>query len=93
MAKRKKGLVKSLYPIFMIIFLCSVFMYISTSYNTYSNLKIQLDSIEQEIKKQETRQMELKNDLELYKSDAYIEKIAKDKLNYTKSNEILFTID
>lgn len=88
--KSKPKFSTKLYRIFMIVFLCSVFMYISTSYNKYSMLKQKEDKLLLEIKEKEQQNVVLNGKLELYQTDAYIEEIARDKLGYIKSNEIVY---
>lgn len=86
----KTKLITKLYRIFMIVFLCSVFIYISTSYNKYSILKQKEDKLLLEIKEKEQQNVVLNGKLELYQTDAYIEEIARDKLGYIKSNERIY---
>lgn len=88
--KLKAKFSTKLYHIFMIVFLCSVFMYISTSYNKYSMLKQKEDKLLLDIKEKEQQNVVLNGKLELYQTDAYIEEIARDKLGYIKSNEIVY---
>lgn len=90
MAKKKTKLTTKIYWIFMVSFLCAVFMYVGTSYNTYSELKDKEKDLDSQIKEEEKIQAGLNEKLELYKTDTYIEDIAREKLGYIKSNEIIY---
>lgn len=78
------------YWIFMFIFLGFVAAYIGTSYTTYAKLKTQETEIQQLIDKEAESTVLLKSELGMYQSDAYIEKIAREKLGYLKSNEVIY---
>ncbi len=90
MAKNKNKFNRRMYKIFMISFLSSVAIYISTSYSKYCELDAQEKKLISQISQEEERGVLLNSELELNKSDAYIEKMAREKLGYLKSNEIMY---
>lgn len=90
MAKNKNKFNRRMYKIFMISFLSAVAIYISTSYSKYCELDTQEKKLISQISQEEERGVLLNSELELNKSDAYIEKMAREKLGYLKSNEIMY---
>jgi cell division protein DivIC len=61
-----------------------------TSYITYTKLDTQKNEIQQQIDKEKESTILLQSELEMYQTDAYIEKIAREKLGYLKSNEVVY---
>lgn len=90
MGKVKTKLSKRLYMIFMVSFLCGVCLYVSTSYVKYCNLKEAENNLKVKVEEQEQKKVYLNSQLELSSTDAYIEKVARDKLGYLKSNETVY---
>lgn len=81
---------KKLYHIFLFAFICSVFLYVGTSYNSYCKLKDQEQKLLIQIQQEQKKSIELNNELELNQTDAYVEKVAREKLGYLKSTEIKY---
>ncbi len=90
MAKTKNKFSKRMYKIFMVSFISAVGIYISTSYNKYCDLDAQEKKLASQISQEEERTVLLNSEIELNKSDAYIEKMARERLGYLKSNEIMY---
>lgn len=87
---KKSKLSKKAYTIFMLSFLAAVAIYISTSYSKYCDLETQEKKLITQIEQEEEKGVLLGSELELNQSDTYIEKMAREKLGYLKSNEIIY---
>lgn len=91
MAKKKSNkIIKRIYNIFMVVFVGIVFTYVISCYNTYLNLENQEKSITLSIQEEQKKNVLLKSELEMNQTDAYIEKVAREKLGYLKYNEIIY---
>jgi cell division protein DivIC len=74
----------------MFIFVAFVAAYVGTSYMTYAKLDTQKNEVQAQIDQEAADTVLLKSELEMYQTDAYIEKVAREKLGYLKSNEVVY---
>ncbi|MBE6013545.1 FtsB family cell division protein [Anaeropeptidivorans aminofermentans] len=78
------------------IFICSLFCIIVTGfftyhqYTVYSELKAIETSLDEKIEAEKAVQEKLRLEMEYNLTDAYVEKIARERLGLFKSDEIIF---
>ncbi len=74
-----------------LLFILVVSFYaIAFQINASNALKKQIIKINEDIETEKRTYAELKNELDYYNTDAYIEKTARKRLQLVKPNEILF---
>lgn len=59
-------------------------------YQNYLELTAEYEQLDKQIAQEQSKQHDFQSQKEYYHSDAYIEKIAREKLGLVKSNEIVY---
>lgn len=59
-------------------------------YQTYTKLCEEKSTLEKKIKEEEEKTLVLKSEMDMVKSDSYIEETARERLGYVKENQIIF---
>ncbi len=91
--QKKKKIRHKLYPI-LLICMGSAFVFLNyIQYKNYRKLNNQANQILNDIQKENDKQKKLQSQIKSYDSDEYIEKTAREKLGFIKSNEIIFIPD
>lgn len=87
--KKRKNEAVVLIPIWIVlaIFFCSS---VGVQMSKYYGYKEREKALAAELDKEKERTDELNKELRYYESDAYVEKIAREKLGLVKPGEILF---
>lgn len=71
--------------------MCSVFCFVMLNkYKSYKSLDIELEKINKEIEIEQAHSQNLKQQLNSYEDDEYIERVARNQLGMIKSDEIVF---
>jgi cell division protein FtsL len=93
MAKSAKKIQLVLFVLFWLI-LVSMFIGLTiTQMSSYNYYRSELMKIQNNLQFEEDEYKNLLNQQEFYKSNAYIEQLARDRLNYVKPNEIVIIND
>ena len=88
--KKEKSFASTIVVSFMFIFAVVVAVSIYTQNKLLNELKQEEASIVQEIDKQKNEKLTLEGKQDYYKSDEYIEKVAREQFGLVKSDEIVF---
>ena len=86
----KCGIKLQVFIILWAIFLFAAVVGISIQLERYDGYRIQAAHIQSLIEAEENRQTQLRRDLNYHESDAFIERIARERLNLIRPDEILF---
>ncbi len=88
--KKQKSKTSKFVFVFMLVFTTVIGINFYNQMKGYAKLKQEESQIEQMIEEEREKGIELANKKEYYKSDAYIEKIAREQLGLIKPDEVLF---
>lgn len=91
--KKKLTLRARMFIAFWALLLCSFAVAISLQMASFNKLGAEEDRIRALIEDEDTRTAKLKNDMDYYESDAFVEKIAREQLDLIRQDEYLFYID
>ncbi|NMA85187.1 MAG: septum formation initiator family protein [Epulopiscium sp.] len=88
--KRAYRVQQRLLLLFLVLFLGAVTTKLYQLYHIYEDLEAEIHMIEQQIDFEKERQVLLVKEKDYYESDAYIEKIARERLGLIMPDEIIF---
>ncbi len=88
--KVKRNFLGKIGSFFVFAFVIVVFIGAYGQYIAAQNIVAKQNDMKQKIALEQKKTDEIKKDLEYYKSDAFIEKTAREKLGFIKQNEVLF---
>ena len=88
--QKKNRLLSNMYILFLLLFLTVTAVSCFGKYSQYLNLCSQQADIEKQIEQQQEKNILLKSELEMIKSDSYIEQTARERLGYVKENQVVF---
>lgn len=88
--RKKKPLDRVFILCFMVFFFGVVSISVAQQMLEYHKLKVEDEKVLAQIKEEQEKNLQYKNDREYYNSDEYIEQTARDQLGMVKSNEILY---
>lgn len=88
--EKKKRLDRWLFMFCMILFFGTISFGLLHQYREYNRLKEEKIEVLAQIQQEKEKKIEYENNKDYYKSDAYIEKVAREQLGFIKPNEVLF---
>lgn len=89
-SKKSKSFTGLIVTCFLVFFIAVVFINLYSQAKTLYQLKNNEHMISEQIDKEKKKNLELKSNSDYYKSDAYIESVARDKLGLVMPGEIVF---
>jgi cell division protein FtsB len=88
--KKSRSLTGLIVTCFLMFFVTVIFVNLYFQAKTLYELKNDEHQIAMQINSEKKKNLELKSNADYYKSDAYIENVARDKLGLVKPGEIVF---
>lgn len=88
--RRKMKIREKSLLLFLVIFLGAISIKLYQLYGVYEGLEKEAMRIEEQIQREKEKQVVLLKNKDYYQSDAYIEKIARDRLGLIMPDEIIF---
>ncbi|MCI1958464.1 MAG: septum formation initiator family protein [Clostridia bacterium] len=88
--KKSNSFTSLMVKCFLVFFVAVVFINLYSQAKVLYNLKNEEHSISEQIDTEKKKNLELKSNANYYKSDAYIESVARDKLGLVMPGEIVF---
>lgn len=88
--KAKKSFTSIYGMIFMVFFISAVGLNLVFQMQKYFEIKSEIASVQMQIDEEESKNEDLKNKKDYYKSDEYIEEVARDQLGLIMPDEKVF---
>lgn len=87
---RKKSSGSLVRKVFLTFFITAIMVGLVTQSKRYNEVVNQIAVVDEQLSAEREKNVRLKEQQEYYKSDEYIEKMAREHLGYVKSDEIVF---
>ncbi len=88
--KKQRSLTSIMVLCFMLVFIPAVGTSLYTQSNTLKTLKAEEAKLLSKLEEEENRKIQLLTRQDYYKSDSYIEQMAREQLGFIKADEIVF---